>query len=219
MSTRQSYDHELASLRQDILAMGEQVAIAIDGAVNSLKTQNIELARKVIDGDDAIDNAEVVIEDKCMLLIAKQQPLARDLRIVSTGLKIATDLERIGDHAYEIAQVTLKLSTQPLLKPLIDIPRMAGMAQQMLHDSLDAYTRIDTPLADRVCALGAEVEQLHQQVFRELLTYMMEDPRTISQATLLIFVSRYLDRIAAHATNIAEWVIFLETGQRIMKES
>ena len=155
MSTRQSYDHELASLRQDILAMGEQVAIAIDGAVNSLKTQNIELARKVIDGDDAIDNAEVVIEDKCMLLIAKQQPLARDLRIVSTGLKIATDLERIGDHAYEIAQVTLKLSTQPLLKPLIDIPRMAGMAQQMLHDSLDAYTRIDTPLADRVCALGA----------------------------------------------------------------
>ncbi len=219
MSTRQSYDHELASLRQDILAMGEQVAIAIDGAVNSLKTQDIELARKVIDGDDAIDNAEVVIEDKCMLLIAKQQPLARDLRIVSTGLKIATDLERIGDHAYEIAQVTLKLSTQPLLKPLIDIPRMAGMAQQMLHDSLDAYTRIDTPLADRVCALGAEVEQLHQQVFRELLTYMMEDPRTISQATLLIFVSRYLDRIAAHATNIAEWVIFLETGQRIRKES
>lgn len=217
MSTRQSYDHELASLRQDILAMGEQVAIAIDGAVNSLKTQDIELARKVIDGDDAIDNAEVVIEDKCMLLIAKQQPLARDLRIVSTGLKIATDLERIGDHAYEIAQVTLKLSTQPLLKPLIDIPRMAGMAQQMLHDSLDAYTRIDTTLADRVCALGAEVEQLHQQLFRELLTYMMEDPRTISQATLLIFVSRYLDRIAAHATNIAEWVIFLETGQRIRK--
>ncbi|WP_050769620.1 MULTISPECIES: phosphate signaling complex protein PhoU [Sporomusaceae] len=198
--------------------MGNAVAMAIEDAVQSLAKQDVNLARKVIEGDDIIDKMEVDIEDKCMVLIARQQPLARDLRIISTGLKITTDLERIGDHAYDIANVTLRLAHQPLIKPLVDIPRMAGMAQKMLHNALEAYFKLDITLAEQVCLADDEVDNLYQQIFRELLTYMMEDPRTISQATQLIFVGRYLERIADHATNIAEWVIYLVTGQRLRKK-
>ena len=218
MTTRHNYDLELETLRKDILQMGELVAKAIEDAVLSLAKQDVELARQVMASDDGIDNLEIEIEDKCMLLIAKQQPLARDLRIISTGLKITTDLERMGDHAYDIANVTLRLASQPLIKPLVDIPRMAQMAQKMLQNSLEAYTRMDTILAEQVCLADDDVDDLYQQVFRELLTYMMEDPKNIGQATQLIFVSRYLERIADHATNIAEWVIYLATGQRMRKK-
>lgn len=218
MTTRQTYDQELETLRKELLSMGELVADAIDDAVTSLANQDLDLARKVIAGDDVIDNLEITIEDKCMVLIARQQPMARDLRIISTGLKITTDLERMGDHAYDIANVTLRLAGQPLIKPLVDIPRMAEMAQKMLYDSLEAYTRMDIALAEQVCLADDEVDDLYQQVFRELLTYMMEDPKTIGQATQLIFVGRYLERIADHATNIAEWVIYLVTGQRLRKK-
>lgn len=218
MTTRQTYDQELETLRKELLLMGKLVAAAIDEAVTSLATQDVELAHKVIVGDDVIDNLEISIEDKCMVLIARQQPMARDLRIISTGLKITTDLERMGDHAYDIANVTLRLANQPLIKPLVDIPRMAKMAQKMLYDSLEAYTRMDIALAEQVCLADDAVDDLYQQVFRELLTYMMEDPKTIGQATQLIFVGRYLERIADHATNIAEWVIYLATGQRLRKK-
>lgn len=218
MTTRQTYDQELETLRKELLGMGELVADAINDAVTSLANQDLDLARKVIAGDDVIDNLEITIEDKCMVLIARQQPMARDLRIISTGLKITTDLERMGDHAYDIANVTLRLAGQPLIKPLVDIPRMAEMAQKMLYDSLEAYTRMDIALAEQVCLADDEVDDLYQQVFRELLTYMMEDPKTIGQATQLIFVGRYLERIADHATNIAEWVIYLVTGQRLRKK-
>lgn len=218
MTTRHTYDQELEALRKELLSMGKLVSEAIEDAVTSLARQDVDLARKVIDGDDAIDNLEISIEDKCMVLIARQQPMARDLRIISTGLKITTDLERMGDHAYDIANVTLRLANQPLIKPLVDIPRMAKMAQKMLYDSLEAYTRMDIALAEQVCLADDAVDDLYQQVFRELLTYMMEDPKTISQATQLIFVGRYLERIADHATNIAEWVIYLVTGQRLRKK-
>lgn len=218
MGTRQSYDHELETLRVEILRMGEIVGQAIEDAVQSLARQDGELARKVIAGDDLVDKMEMDIEDKCMVLIARQQPLARDLRIIGTGLKITTDLERMGDHAYDIARVTLRLANQPLIKPLVDIPRMARMAQRMLSDSLDAYTKMDIALAEQVCLADDEVDAIYDQVFRELLTYMMEDTRTISQATQLIFVGRYLERIADHATNIAEWVIYLVTGERRRKK-
>jgi phosphate transport system protein len=215
---RQSYEKELATLRQEILRMGGLVGQAIEDAVQSLARQDEQLAKKVIAGDDVIDQLEVDIEDRCMVLIARQQPMARDLRMIGTGLKITTDLERMGDHAFDIAKVTVKLANQPLIKPLVDIPRMARMAQKMLADSLDAYTKLDITLAEKVCLADNEVDDLYQQVFRELLTYMMEDPRTIGQATQLIFVGRYLERIADHATNIAEWVIYLETGQRLRKK-
>ncbi len=215
---RQSYDQELEGLRAELLRMGELVSKAIEDAVQSLAKQDEELAKRVIAGDDAIDQLEMDIEDKCMVLIARQQPMARDLRIIGTGLKITTDLERMGDHAFDIAKVTLRLAHQPLIKPLVDIPRMARLAQRMLSDSLEAYMKLDIALAERVCLADNEVDNLNQQVFRELLTYMMEDQRTISQATQLIFVSRYLERIADHATNIAEWVIYLVTGQRLRKK-
>lgn len=218
MSTRQSYDQELQGLRIDLARMGGLVSEAIHGAVDSLAKQNAELAQKVIAGDDIIDRLENAIEDKCMVLIARQQPLARDLRIIGTGLKITTDLERMADHACDIAKITIRLAGQPLIKPLVDIPRMALMAQRMLNDSLEAYSSLDIALAEKVCLADEEVDDLYQQVFRELLTYMMEDPRTITQATQLIFVGRYLERVADHATNIAEWVIYLATGQRRRKK-
>lgn len=215
---RQTYEKELETLRQEILRMGELVGQAIEDAVQSLAGQDEQLARKVIAGDDVIDQLEADIEDRCMVLIARQQPMARDLRIIGTGLKITTDLERMGDHAFDIAKVTLRLANQPLIKPLVDIPRMARMAQQMLSESLEAYMKLDIALAEKVCIADTEVDNLNQQVFRELLTYMMEDQRTIGQATQLIFVGRYLERIADHATNIAEWVIYLATGQRLRKK-
>jgi phosphate transport system protein len=215
---RQNYDQELEGLRAELLRMGELVSKAIENAVQSLAKQDEALANKVIAGDDVIDQLEVDIEEKCMVLIARQQPMARDLRIIGTGLKITTDLERMGDHAFDIAKVTLRLANQPLIKPLVDIPRMARMSQRMLSDALEAYMKLDIALAEQVCLADTEVDNLNQQVFRELLTYMMEDQRTISQATQLIFVGRYLERIADHATNIAEWVIYLVTGQRLRKK-
>ncbi len=215
VTTRQNYDNELTKLKQDLLNMGTCVSRAIKDSVTSLAQKDIELARQVIDGDDIIDKMQVDIEEKCMVLIARQQPMARDLRVLGTGLKITTDLERMGDHAYDIAKISLLIANQQLIKPLIDIPRMAGLAQKMVNDSLEAYVNLDIALAEQVCSADDEVDSLYQQMLRELLTYMMEDPRTISQATQLIFVARYLERIADHATNIAEWVIYLETGERV----
>ena len=216
-STRQSYNQELESLRQEILKMGTQVESAIGQAVMSLTKQDLEMANLVMAGDDDIDQLESEIEDKCMLLIARQQPLARDLRIIGTGLKITTDLERVGDHAFDIAKITLSIGKQPLIKPLVDIPRMSEMAQKMLRDSLNAYINLDITLAEQVCADDDAVDELYHQTFRELLTYMMEDPTNIKQATQLLFVARYLERVADHATNIGEWVIYLVTGQRMRK--
>ena len=216
-STRQSYNQELEALRQEILEMGTRVEQAIGQAVASLSSQDLESAKAVMDGDDYIDNMESDIEDKCMVLIARQQPLARDLRIIGTGLKITTDLERVGDHAFDIAKITLGIGKQPLIKPLVDIPRMSSMAQKMLQDSLLAYINLDITLAEQVCADDDAVDDLYHQTVRELLTYMMEDPTTIKQATQLLFVARYLERVADHATNIAEWVIYLVTGQRMRK--
>lgn len=217
-SARQGFNHELEALRQDILEMGTKVEEAIGQAVLSLTKQDLELAKRVMAGDDEIDNMESDIEDKCMVLIARQQPLARDLRIIGTGLKITTDLERVGDHAFDIAKITLSIEKQPLIKPLVDIPRMSAMAQKMLKDSLLAYINLDMELAEQVCADDDAVDDLYHQTFRELLTYMMEDPTTIKQATQLLFVARYLERVADHATNIGEWVIYLVTGQRMRKK-
>ena len=215
MIVRHSYEQELAHLQQSLLEMGQTVAIAIDRAVAALASQDTAMARQVLEGDDAVDQWQIDIEDRCMILIARQQPMARDLRIIGTGLKITTDLERIGDHAYDIAKITLELADQPLIKPLVDIPRMAQMAQKMLKESLDAYIRQDVALAEQICLDDDNVDDIYYQVFRELLTYMMEDPRNIGQATQLLFVARYLERIADHSTNVAEWVIYLVTGERL----
>ena len=187
-------------------------------AVDALARRDKALARQVMDGDDVIDAMQVDIEDRCISLIARQQPVAKDLRILGTGLKITTDLERIGDHAFDIAKIVLLIGDEPLIKPLVDIPRMAVMAQSMLNDSLQAYLKLDIGLAEKVCRDDDMVDQQYHQVFRELLTYMLEDPKKINQATQLIFVARYLERIADHSTNVAEWVIYLVTGERMRKK-
>jgi phosphate transport system protein len=217
VTTRQNYNQELEALRQQLLTMGQQVEQAIQSSVEALCQQDNELARQVIDGDDVIDELEVDIEDKCLLLIARQQPLAGDLRVIGTCLKITTDLERMGDHATDIAEIAIRLGKQPLIKPLIDIPVMAGLAQKMLHNSLAAYINLDIALAEQIGVDDDEVDHTYNRLFRELLTYMMEDPSTISQATQLLFVARYLERVADHATNVAEWVVYLVTGQRARK--
>ncbi len=217
MTTRQNYNQELEALRQQLLTMGQQVEQAIQSSVEALCQQDNELAKQVIAGDDVIDELEVDIEDKCLLLIARQQPLAGDLRVIGTCLKITTDLERMGDHATDIAEIAIRLGKQPLIKPLVDIPVMAGLAQKMLHNSLAAYINLDIALAEQIGVDDDEVDHIYNRLFRELLTYMMEDPSTISQATQLLFVARYLERVADHATNVAEWVVYLVTGQRARK--
>jgi phosphate transport system protein len=214
MPTRQSFDQDLIDLQQELLKMASLVEEAIFKGVQSLAKQDLALAQQVIDGDDLIDQMEINIEERCMKLIALQQPAARDLRVIGTALRIIADLERMADHATDIAKTTQRLAGQPLIKPLVDIPRMAVLAQKMLKDSIDAYVHLDVALAEQIGRDDDAVDALYSQVFRELLTYMIEDPQTIGQATQLIFVGRYLERIADHAQNIAEWIVYLVTGER-----
>ena len=218
-TTRHNYDYELQGVRNDILQMGQLVITAIERSIQALVDLDMELACQVIQGDDAIDELELLLEERCVVLIARQQPLAKDLRILSTGLKISTDLERIGDHAFDIAKIAKRLGEggNGHVKPLLDIPRMAGLATQMLRNALTAYVNMDVELADKVCQADDEVDALYNQLFRELLTYMLANPAVINDATQLIFVARYLERVADHTTNIAEWVIYLQTGQRLHK--
>lgn len=212
--TRSAFDSHLKELQQELLKMGSLVEEAIALSVKSLATQDVVLAQKVIDGDDPIDDFYNLIEDHCLKLIATQQPIAKDLRNIITGLRIIGDLERMADHAVDIAKITILISHEPLIKPLIDIPRMSEYAQKMVRNSLDAYIREDVELARSVGVDDDQVDHLHNQIFRELLTFMMADPRTIKQATHLLFVSRYLERIGDRATNIGEAVIYLATGDR-----
>ncbi|OPY58370.1 MAG: hypothetical protein A4E55_00954 [Pelotomaculum sp. PtaU1.Bin035] len=214
MKTRTTFDQTLSELKQEILRMGFHVEEAIYRAVESMAKQDVNMAQSVIDGDVLIDNLELEIEDLCMKLIATQQPMAKDLRRIAVGLKIITDLERMADYSCGIAKITKRLVGQPLIKPLIDIPRMAQLAQKMVKESLDAYVREDVGLAANLATDDKQVDSLHSQVFRELLVLMMENPKTINQATSLLFASRYLERIADHATNIGERVIYLVTGKR-----
>ena len=215
---RQGFDQELESLRRELILMGEVVKTAIKNAVTALGTKDIVLARSVMDGDDVIDTMQVEIEDRCIALIARQQPVATDLRLLGTALKITTDLERIGDHAFDIAKIAVEIGDEPLIKPLVDIPRMAVLAQAMLQDCLQAYLLLDIQLAEKVCHADDEVDELYHQVFSDLLTYMLRDSSTITQATQLLFVARYLERIADHSTNVAEWVIYLATGERLRQK-
>lgn len=213
-STRHAFDQALEELQQEILRMGSLVEQAIYNSVHSLASKDVALAEGVIKGDRVIDQMETDIEHMCLKLIATQQPIAGDLRKISTGFKIITDLERMADHAVDIGKVTKRLAGQPLIKPLVDIPRMAALSQQMVKDGLDAYVKGDVELAKSLNEKDDQVDHIYSQIFRELLTYMMEDPRTITQATYLILVGRYIERIADHATNIGERVIYLVTGER-----
>jgi phosphate transport system protein len=211
---RSGFQRELDELYQDVLKMGSIVEQQIFNAVESLKNKDKELAEKVIKDDDIVDNLETSIEDKCIKLIARQQPIAKDLRIIFTGIKIVTDLERMSDYATDIAKFTIRLLGEKYVKPLIDIPRMSEKTRKMVKDALDAYVHEDTELARQVCADDDEIDHLYKQIFNELLIIMMQDPKTIKQATQLLFSARALERIADHATNLGEWVIFQVTGKK-----
>lgn len=211
---RSEFQKSLEGLQKDILKMGSLVEENIARSVLSLAKQDIVLAEKVFEVEMNIDKMEIEIEETCLKLIATQQPMAKDLRKIASAFKIITDLERMGDYAVDIAKVTKRIGNEPLIKPLIDIPRMADLVQKMVKDSLDAYVAEDTELARVAGKADDAVDQLHKQIFRELIFLMMENPRTITQATYLLFVSRSLERIADHATNISENVIYLVSGKR-----
>jgi len=211
--TRETFDHELADLRDKILHLSEMVETAIHISIQALKEQNLDLARQVIAGDEQINARRYDLEEQCLKLIATQQPAAGDLRAIVAAIHIATELERMGDYASGIAELAIRLSDKPHLKPLIDLPRMAEIDQDMISASLNAYLKDDPDMAVETARRDAEIDQLYDQVYRELLTYMMEDPRTIKQATYLLWVAHKLERIADRVTNICERVIFMSTGE------
>jgi phosphate transport system protein len=218
--TDKRYEEELKKLREEILYMGGLVEDQIQKSIKSLVDRDSKLAAVIIERDHEVNRLDVAIDELCIRLLALHQPAGRDLRFITTGLKITTDLERIGDMAVNICERALELNQEPQLKPYIDIPRMAQIAQRMIEQSLDAFVREDTDLALRVCKDDSEVDQLNAQIFREILTFMIENPQTISRATKISSVSKYLERIADHATNIAEMVVYMVKGKSIrhMKE-
>ena len=213
--TDKRYEEELKKLREDILYMGGLVEDQIQKAVKSLVERDSPLAETIIQRDHEVNRMDVEIDDLCIRLLALHQPAGKDLRFITTGLKITTDLERMGDMAVNICERALELNQEPQLKPYIDIPRMAQISQRMIRESLDAFVREDTDLALKVCKDDQEVDDLNSQVFRETVSFMIEDPHTINRAMKIGFISKYLERIADHATNIAEMVIFMVKGKSI----
>jgi phosphate transport system protein len=209
------FHEELEALKQTLLAMGGLVEDQIRRVMRALLERDDALAQEVIDRDQQVNAYDVEVDETCVSLLALHQPTAGDLRFITTAMKIVTDLERIGDQAVNIAQRVLELNREPQLKPYIDLPRMAEKAQQMVKESLDAFVARDTELARKVCAADADVDALKEQLFRELLTFMMEDPKTIPRAIRLILISRFMERVADHATNIAEMVIYLVDAKMV----
>jgi len=209
------FHEELEALKQTLLAMGGLVEDQIRRVMRALLERDDALAAEVIERDRQVNTYDVEVDERCVALLALHQPAAGDLRFITTAMKIVTDLERIGDQAVNIAQRVVELNREPQLKPYIDLPRMAERAQAMVKESLDAFVERDTDLARRVCAEDGAVDALKEQIFRELLTFMMEDARTIPRAIRLILISRFMERVADHATNIAEMVIYLVEGKMV----
>lgn len=209
------FHEELDGLKQTLLAMGALVEDQIRQVMRALVDRDDVLAQSVIERDREVNAYDVEVDEKCVELLALHQPAAGDLRFLTTAMKIVTDLERIGDQAVNIAQRARELNVEPQLKPYIDLPRMAELAQTMVKESLDAFVARDTALARRVCGEDEAVDALNHQIFRELLTFMMEDPKTIPRAIRLILIARFLERVADHATNIAEMVIFMVDSKMV----
>ncbi len=211
--TRETYHRELTRLEEDILKMCAMVVDAITGSINALKNRDIKASKDIIKNDLLINRKRFDIEEKALLLIATQQPMAVDLRTIAAILSIITDLERIADHAEGIAKISVMIGKEPLVKPLIDVPRMAEKGLTMLDGCLMAFTERDVERARAVCDEDDEVDALYEQVYRELLIMMIENPKIIQGATYLIWVSHNLERIADRVTNIAERVVFMVTGK------
>jgi phosphate transport system protein len=213
MEIRTEFHKRLREIQDDVLTMGSMVEKAISRSVEALKERNLDKARKVITDDLKVNEKRFTIEEKCVQLIATQQPMAGDLRAIICVLNIITEIERIGDHAEGIAKIVIMIGDEPPLKPLIDIPRMAEKVNDMLHRSLDALINRDADTAKQIVAEDNEVDNLYDQVFRELLTFMAEDPKTITRATRLIWVAHNLERSADRVTNICERVVYMVTGK------
>jgi phosphate transport system protein len=213
MEIRTTFHKRLREIQDDVLAMGSMVEKATSCAIEALKDRDLDKAHEVIAGDLKINKKRFDIEEKCVQLIATQQPMASDLRAIICVLNIITEIERIGDHAEGVAKIVIMIGDEPPLKPLIDIPRMAEKVNNMLHRSLDALINHDANAARQIATEDNEVDNLYNQVFRELLSFMAEDPRTITRATRLIWVAHNLERSADRVTNICERIVYLVTGK------
>lgn len=213
---REGLDKLLSDLQQELLRMGSMVEEAIHFSVEALARQDLTKAQQIIDGDDIIDDLSLKIEEDCIRLIALQQPIAKDLRVITTVLKTVNDLERIADHATNIAEITQRIGTEPLIKPLIDIPRMAKMVETMVHDSLKAFVDRDVVFAKNTCLKDDEIDKIYEDLLNELTGFILsgEESHRVVQAMNLLFAARYLERVGDHATNIGERVIYLVTGKR-----
>ncbi len=208
-------EHDIEKLKEQILKMGAFVEEAIQKSIKALVDRDRNIAITVIDGDAIVNNYDVEIEEECIRFLAIWQPTGSNLRLVTTAIKIITDLERMGDLAVDTCERAIEMMDEPPLKPFIDLPRMAEAAQKMLKDSLDAFVAQDADLAMKVCQADDFVDNLNQQIFNELLLYMLKDPKNIGRAVRLTYIAKYLERIADHATNIAEMVVFMVKGKVI----
>jgi phosphate transport system protein len=210
---RESFERHLHELQDDVLIMGSMVEKALERSMEALKNRNLDLAHQVVQDDARINQKRFDIEEKCVELIATQQPMASDLRVIIAVLNIIVDLERIADHAEGNAKIEIMIGEEPPLKPLIDLPRMNQKTIEMLRQSLDSFCNRDAGAARKICDEDDEIDQLYDQVFRELLTFMAENPKNITKATRLIWVAHNLERSADRVTNICERVVYLVTGK------
>jgi phosphate transport system protein len=213
VSTRATLERELQEMQDDLLRLGDRVDQAIANAMRSLEQRDLDLARQVVADDGEVNALRFQIEENCLRLIATQQPAAGDLRAVVAAMNIVVDLERMGDHAAGIARTVLRMGEEPLLKPLIDMPRMAEICRQMLRQALRAYVARDAEAALAVARQDDTVDGLYGQIFRELLTFMIEDPHTTTRALYLLFSAHNLERIGDRVTNIVERIIFMASGE------
>lgn len=211
----ESLQSELEHVKEGILKMGRLLQDQIARAVKALVEKDMALAKEVIANDDMVDKMELDLEKKCLSLIALKQPMAGDLRLIGTVLRIIVDIERMADLAEDIAEIAVELHDQKYIKPLIDIPRMARLGQDMVDIALRAFIDQDVPLAMKLIPMEQEMDALYNQVFRELLSYMMQDQRNITQATALLLVAVHLERIGDHATNVGEMVVYVVEGKRL----
>lgn len=215
MPTRQKFDNDLEELRLSILDLGKMVDQRIVLAVESLINQDVKIANTVIVGDLAVNELQAMIEEKCILIIATQQPFARDLRKVVAGFKISIYLERMGDLSADIAKLTIRIGQEKLIKPLLDIPRMSALVGEMVNLGLQAYVQEDCKTAAEMAAIDDEIDEIYSQVFGELLVIMMKNPSQVTQANYLLFACRFLERLGDYCTNIAEEIIYICTGKRL----
>jgi len=209
------FDEELKTLKEKILRMGAMVEEQIAHAIKAMVERDSALARRVIQNDHQVNALDVEVDEDCLRLIALHQPMAGDLRFLTTAMKISTELERMSDLAENISERAIELNEEPQLKPYIDIPLMAEHAQRMVKESLDSFVNGNSDLARKVCRDDDYIDNLNHQIFRELLSFMIEDPQTTTRAIRISFVSKTLERIADHATNIAELVVYLVEGKII----